>query len=254
MNDLREQFLERLMRELFRHDSGFILKGGGAIRALYGEQRLTKDVDLDFPNPRRTADSLHRMLDAAIAAASRGLPLRDLRVHQPGKGEKSPRWKINFRAPDDTLVHVEIEVSRDAKRAPPGHVMQVAFLPRAAKGVPRFFVAVYDGPTLIATKIAALLGREVPRDVYDLDLLHAQHPSPSREQITWAVERAGVMPAEARATLWQHLDALTWSRFETELLGALSGEAAARWDENAWTAMKLDVGEYVDALLAGALA
>lgn len=93
-----------------------------------------------------------------------------------------------------------------------------------------------------------------PRDVYDLDLLHALHPSPSPQQIAWALERAGVTPADARATLRQHLDALTWNRFETELLGALSGEAAARWDENAWTAMKLAVGEYVDELIAGALA
>lgn len=254
MNDLREQFLERLMRELFRHGSGFVLKGGGAMRALYGEQRLTKDVDIDFPNPKRTADSLHRTLDAAIAAAARGLPLRDLGIRPPGKGERSPRWKINFRDPQDSLVHVEIEVSRDAERAPPGRTVQVAFVPRAAKGIPRFHVTVYDAPTLIATKIAALLGREVPRDVYDLDLLVAQHRAPSSEQIAWAMERAGLAQVESQETLWQHLDALDWNRFETELLGALPEDVGARLDEHEWTAMKLRVGEYVNALLEGAQA
>lgn len=51
MASLREQFIERLVREFFlKRGSGFVLKGGGAIQALYGAQRLTKDVDLDFTN------------------------------------------------------------------------------------------------------------------------------------------------------------------------------------------------------------
>lgn len=249
MDDLREQLLERLMRELFRQESGFVLKGGGAMRALYGEQRLTKDVDIDFSNPKRTADSLHKTINTAIRAAARGLPLTDLRINEPGKAEKSPRWKVNFRDPDGKPVHIEVEVSREPERAPPGRIMQTAFIPRAAKGIPRFHVLVYDTPTLIATKVAALLGREVPRDVYDLDLLHARHEPPSQQQIAWAVERAGLAPAAARQTLWQHLDALDWNRFETELLGSLTEDAAARLDENEWTAMKLRVGEYVEALL-----
>lgn len=249
MNDLREQLLERLMRELFRQESGFVLKGGAAMRALYGEQRLTKDVDVDFSNPKRTADSLHKTVSSAIKAAARGLPLTEPRIHEPGKGEKSPRWKVNFRDPDNRPIHIEVEVSREPDRAPPGRVMQTAFVPRAAKGIPRFHVSVYDAPTLIATKIAALLGREVPRDVYDLDLLHAQHAPPTHEQIAWAVERAGLEPAAARETLWQHLDALDWNRFESELLGSLTEDAAANIDENEWTAMKLRVGEYVESLL-----
>ena len=52
MANLREQFIERLVREFFlKRGSGFVLKGGGAIQALYGAQRLTKDVDLDFTIP-----------------------------------------------------------------------------------------------------------------------------------------------------------------------------------------------------------
>lgn len=249
MGELREQFLEKLVRELFRQEGGFVLKGGGAIRALYGEQRLTKDIDVDFTNPRRSAESLHKTVDTAIKAAARGLPLTDLHVHEPGKVEKSPRWKLNFRDPDGQSVHIEIEVSREPGRAPPGAIRQVPFVPRAARGISRFHVAVYDGPTLMATKIAALLGREVPRDVYDLDLLHGQHEPPTREQIAWAVERAGIEPVAARATLWQHLDALDWNRFESELLGSLTEDAAANIDESAWTAMKLRVGEFVENLL-----
>ena len=59
MSTVREQFMERVIREIFlRKGSGFVLKGGAALRALYGENRLTKDVDLDFTNPKRTADNV----------------------------------------------------------------------------------------------------------------------------------------------------------------------------------------------------
>lgn len=249
MSTLREQFLERLTRALFQKGGGFVLKGGGAMRALFGEQRLTKDVDLDFTNPKRTADSLHRTVRAAIDAAARGLPLREMQVHEPGKAEKSPRWKINFRDADDTPFHVEIEVSREPERAAPGHVIQKSFEPLAAKGVARFWVDTYDEPTLIATKIAALLGRTVPRDVYDLDLLHARFEAPNREQLAWAIQRAGIEMQQASTTLWEHLDALSWERFETELRDSLPENVAERIDATEWTSMKLRVGEYVDALL-----
>jgi predicted nucleotidyltransferase component of viral defense system len=250
MNDLREQFIERLTRELFgRRGSGFVLKGGGAMRALFGSQRLTRDVDLDFVNPKRTADSLHRMVTGAIQRAARGLAaLQDLQVSEPGKREASPRWKVNFRDARGRRYHVEVEVSRDASRAPPGAVVQQAYTPEAVKGIPRFWVDIYAGPVLIATKLAALLGREVPRDVYDLDLLIEQVDAPDDKLVSWAVTRAGVS-GDPVAVLWDRLEALNWERFQSELLDALPEPVAERVDATEWTAMKLRVGEYVEALL-----
>ena len=67
MSTVREQFMERVIREIFlRTGSGFVLKGGAALRALYGENRLTKDIDLDFTNPKRTAESLHNTILRSI--------------------------------------------------------------------------------------------------------------------------------------------------------------------------------------------
>jgi predicted nucleotidyltransferase component of viral defense system len=250
MSDIREQFLERVTRELFhRKGEGFVLKGGAALRTLFGEQRLTKDIDLDFTNPRRTADSLHKTVNSAIQAAARGLPLQNLRVSEPGKAEASPRWKINFTDDAGQPCHVEVEVSRDARRAVPGRVKQVAYVPLAAKGIARFWVDIYDEPALIATKIAALLGREVPRDVYDLDLLMNASPEPSAELMDWAVQHADINGADPAATLWSHLDGLTWQRFRTELQDALPDAVSPRVDETEWTAMKLRVGDYVQRLL-----
>lgn len=251
MADLREQFLERFTRALFHTPhSGFVLKGGMALRTLFGPERLTKDVDLDFTGVKRTANSLHTGVRHAIDQAARGLPSSDLAVTEPGKHEMSPRWKIQFATADGRRHHVEVEVSRDPGRAPPGAIVQRTFTPHAAIGIARFWVDIYDEPTLAATKLAALLGRETPRDVYDLDLLQGVAPAISPELVAWAVRRAHLQGGDPVAVLWAHLDALSYARFESELEGALSPQVAARIDETAWTAIKLKIGEYAEQLLS----
>jgi hypothetical protein len=250
MATLREQFLERLIREFFlKKGSGFVLKGGAAIRALFGEERLTKDIDLDFTNPKRTAESLHNTVNRAITGAVRGLPMQDLQISAPSKGELSPRWKINFRDAEDQRYHVEIEVSRDPERAAPGQVIQKRFSPGAAAGIGRFWVDMYDEPTLIATKLAALLGREAPRDVYDLDRLMTA-PPPSTPQVRWAIDRAGLDWQDPVTALRAHLDALSWERFMTDLRDSLPEEVAERIDETEWRAMKERVAAYAESLLS----
>jgi predicted nucleotidyltransferase component of viral defense system len=250
MDTLREQFLERLTRELFhKKGEGFVLKGGTAIRALFGEQRLTKDIDLDFTNPRRTADSLHHSIHRAIEIAARGLPIRNLHTSEPGKAESSPRWKVNFEDTEGRPHHVEIEVSRDPARAVPGAVTQIPFVPHAAKGIARYWVDIYDRSALIASKLAALLGRSVPRDVYDMDLLNDAANPPSTALINWAIDRADLAGRDPITILWEHLEELSWARFQTELLDTLTPANAERVDETEWTAMKLRVGEYAEHLL-----
>lgn len=248
--NLRERFLERLAQALFRkRGEGFVLKGGGAMRARFGNERLTKDLDLDFTNPRRSADSLHNMIRQAIEQARRGLPVSDLQVSEPGKFETSPRWKVNFRDDQGLPVHVEIEVSRDPDRVAPGRVVQQRFQPLAARGAARFWVDIYDDATLVATKIAALLGRGAPRDVYDLDLLKEVADRPSPGLVAWAVRRAGIEDRRPTAVSWAQLDGLDWARYLAELRDSLPPDIAARIDEDEWTAMKLRVGEYVESLL-----
>lgn len=253
MSSRREQFLERLIQALFRKRAeGFVLKGGGALRVRFGNQRLTRDVDLDFTDPRRSADSLHNTMRRVIEAARRGLPISEFRYSEPGKAEASPRWKVNFRDDHGQPVHVEIEVSRDPLRAAPGKVVQRRFQPLAVSGGARFWVDLYDDATMITTKLAALLGRSAPRDVYDLDLLMDASEPPTAEQIEWALERAGVGERDSVEWLWAQLDDLSWQRFLAELRDALPEEIAERIDEEEWTAMKLRVGEYLQELLQSA--
>lgn len=250
MSTVREQFMERVIREIFlRTGSGFVLKGGVALRALYGENRLTKDIDLDFTNPKRTAESLHNTISRSVDNAARGLAIRDLAVSRPGKAERSPRWKVNFSDSLGQEFHVEIEVSRDPKRAVPGNVIQQRFLPQAATNISRFWVDIYDGPALVASKIAALLGRGLPRDVYDLDELLGTVPPPEIAQIQWALDRANLNGVNAVEVLNARLDAVTWERFQTELQDSLAADIAERIDAAEWSSLKQRVSEYVEQLL-----
>ncbi|MFT5350230.1 MAG: putative nucleotidyltransferase component of viral defense system [Gammaproteobacteria bacterium] len=250
MTNLREQFIERLIREFFlKKGGGFVLKSGAAVRTLFGQQRLTKDVDLDFTNPKGTADSLHNTVQRAITATALALSLRDLKVSKPGRAERSPRWKINFSDPDGQPCRVEVEVSRDPARAVPGMVVQKPFAPSAAKGIARFWVDIYDEPALIATKLAALLGREAPRDIYDLDLLMTTSAWPSPEQIQWAIDRANLNGQDAEQMLGTRLEALSWDRYQSELRDALPADVADRIDVREWQAMKQRVEKYVKHLL-----
>jgi len=250
MDDIRERFLERLTFALFRkRGEGFVLKGGGAMRARFGNERLTKDLDLDFTNPRRSADSLHKTVGHAIEQAARGLSVSDLHVHEPGKEEASPRWKVNFRDRDGRPVHVEIEVSRDAGRAVPGQVVQQDFRPLPGAGGTRFWVDIYDDAALAATKLAALLGRGAARDVYDIDLLMNADERPGPVLVAWAVERAAIEDRSPVDALWAQLNGLTWARYQDELRDSLPADVADRIDEDEWTAMKLRVGEYAEGLL-----
>jgi predicted nucleotidyltransferase component of viral defense system len=205
---------------------------------------------LDFSNPKRSADSLHHSIAHAIASAASGLALRDLKVSEPGKTESSPKWKINFLDSAGQRYHLEVEVSRDPKRAPPGAVVQKPLVPRAAVGIPRFWVDIYDEPTLIATKIAALLGRDTARDVYDLDLLMGTRVSPSKQLVQWAVQRAHLEESDPLAVLQANLQALTWQRYLTELRDSLTESSAERIDVREWQAMKKRVADYVAELLS----
>lgn len=249
MSTVREQFLERFLRELFLRSEGFVLKGGAAMRAMFDNHRLTKDIDLDFTHPARTADSLHNMIDRSIDIAARGRNIMQTAVSRPGKKERTPRWKINLVDNAGQRHHVEIEVSRDASRAVPGAHRQVRYQPRALTGIAPFWVDVYDTPALIASKLAALLGREVPRDVYDLDTLRKSKDQPDVGLVKWAVKRANLHGADPVDTLWAHLNAMSWQRFHTELHDSLPPEDAVRMNKKTWEAMKFHVGEYAEALL-----
>ena len=244
MDQLLQRVQVRFLRELYRGaKSGFVLKGGLALATLYGRSRATREVDLDFP-AARTAESLHGQVGRALRQALRGSHVADVRIHEPGKAELSPRWKINGLGPAGEAFSMRIEVSR--RPPPPGRVRQAVVSGGASYGVGTFYVDLYEEGTLAAMKLAALLGRSAVRDVYDLDLLLPAH-APGLKLIQWALEHAHIDAADAARAVVDRLVALDWNLFRSQML--IDPELLGRIDAAAWEAMKARVRDVLAPLL-----
>lgn len=245
-DDTLQRTQARFLKELFYGGKGgFVLKGGMAMLALFGAERLTRDVDLDFPDLRkRTADSLHNQVMRALKAALRGSGVQDPKISEPGKAELSPKWKISGLTALGEPFHMKVEVSR--RPPPPGGVRQVAVSGVSAFGLGRYYVDLYDERTLVAMKLAALLGRTAARDVIDLDLLLPNH-RPAGELIGWALDQAHVEPSEAAHAVEQKLLSMSYEFFKTEMVS--DHALLERVDESEWEAMRLRVGGPLTTLL-----
>ena len=240
----------RFLRELFRSSKGgFVLKGGMAIGALFGNSRQTRDIDLDFPpEGERSAQSLHNQVKRALEQALRGY-VTEVRINSPGKGEVSPKWKVSGKTPDGAPFNLKVEVSR--RSPPPGTIRQVTVSGIAALGLGLFYVDLYSEPTLTAMKIAALLSpdRCAPRDVYDLDLILPAH-EPGPELLAWAFEAAQVSPVDAPRVLREKLAAMPWELFQTQTLPALDSSLASRYTPTLWAEVKDRVANSLSELFA----
>ncbi len=216
-----------------------------ALSTLFGLSRLTRDVDLDFPSMReRTAQSLHNQVMRALNQALRGTGLVDVRISEPGKGEISPKWKVSGRGPTGEPFNMSVAVSR--RPAPPGGVKQAAVSGVASFGLGTYYVDLYEEKTLVAMKLAALLGRTTTRDVCDLDLLLPSH-LPERKLIDWTLSHASVTPDQSSQAVREKLASMAWTLFQTQMLG--DSALLERITEAAWREMRERVGEVLTRML-----
>jgi predicted nucleotidyltransferase component of viral defense system len=246
VSDLLQRAQARFLKELF-HTSrgGFVLKGGMALSTLFGPSRLTRDVDLDLPPlEKRTADSLHNQVMRALKQALRDTGLIDTRISEPGKAEISPKWKVSGAGPNGEPFQMKVEVSR--RPAPPGRVRQATVSGVSAYGLGTYFVDLYDERTLVAMKLAALLGRTAVRDVCDLDLLLPTY-IPGGKLIDWALQHAGVSPFAASNAVKEKLASMHWSLFETQMLA--DSALMSRMDAASWQQMRVRVGKSLISIL-----
>src|SRR5579863_6252221 len=102
------QFLAQLMRQ---GAARYILKGGMAMRALYGSTRLTKDVDFDCED-NFSQQSMQSHMSKALMQAARLAGLAATEVTQTKRGERSARWRIVGTAAGEVKIVWEAEVSR----------------------------------------------------------------------------------------------------------------------------------------------
>lgn len=239
--ELLRRFQARFLRELFRAPrSGFVLKGGLALNALFGSSRLTMDIDLDFPpQGERTAQSLHVQIMRAIRAALTGLGIRDLHISEPGKGEASPKWKVAGTASNGSPFNVTVEVSRRPP-VPVGDTRQHPIRSEISPGLPVFYVDLYDEPTLTSMKLAALLSpnRHAARDVFDLDLLFSSGHRPDPDAFRALMDSRPPFAGEVADELARKVSAFTWRDFVSQIQPALDFADRERIDETEWEAMK----------------
>lgn len=253
----REGLQARLIYEIF---SGcvrreFVLKGGLALRALHGSERLTKDIDLDSPH-EMPLDHAKARMRAAIKRALAGGCLIDAQVSEPKQTDTVMRWKINGTTRRGSRIHLTVEVSRRPMPLADRAIEREYPNPRAGGGAcapaEPAKALVYDSEAIAAMKVFAMASetRVAPRDLYDLDILIQAGVEPPAELLARYGEKE-VVAALGRA--WGKIDLMDWPMFRSEVLPTLPGEVAEKFGEAEFERMRLRVGEKVQGWLEGAL-
>src|SRR5260370_11046326 len=103
-------FLSSLMRQ---GADRYILKGGMAMRALFGSARLTKDVDFDCVDSISDR-SLATRIPNALEQAARSAGIVEQKIDRTKSGERATRWRLTGRTRDGTAITWEVELSRRA--------------------------------------------------------------------------------------------------------------------------------------------
>jgi hypothetical protein len=260
INPAREGFSARLcaidrcqiwlLRALaLRYPDRLYLKGGLAMRALFGSVRLTKDIDFERA-PSLSNDSLTKALPRELAGAALGAGLLEPKASVGKATRTTVRVALAARLPPRSEpVHFEVEIS--GRALPPAHHLQRApVTPPAAYRIARFEVTCFDRHAMADAKVAALHAdnRSVPRDIFDLDHLIAQGADPVD---LLAVRGRRWLEAVAGRTI-ERTAAISWQRAETELVPYLPAGVRATLDAQAWDATCVRVTTAVDAWLGSA--
>lgn len=232
--DLRDHAQMLFTQVLIRQGATrFILKGGMAMRALYGSTRLTKDVDFDCEDSV-SRQSMRTHMPRALLQAARAAGLSEIDVTQTKDAERSNRWRVQGAHGDGLRITWEVEVS--GRGIPPAEFIETRpFSTPASYRIPNFGVRVYGPAAMAGGKVNALLSENhsVPRDVYDLFELTEQKADP----VALWIQRIPRETLEARRPqVMQKIDLITFAHANAELLPYISpamrdGIDAARWDE-----------------------
>jgi len=226
------------------------LKGGLAMRANYGSQRFTKDIDLqsspDVPMPR-----VKSIVENALKAANAAGILEDVVVTAPKQTDTVQRWKVNGKVVGGgSLVNLTIEVSRRGL-PPPELVSTIAYAPDKEFGQKAVMIDVYSPQAIALAKMDCILNpnRTAPRDIYDLYLLIKMEVYPPIEILRLRGKDALV---EGLKEVWNKIDIMTWDLARQELLPFISA-GSLEITEESWEEMRTRTGLAVEEWLEEAL-
>ena len=240
-----------LLRELAgQYGPRLTLKGGMAMRAVFGSLRLTKDINFDR-DPSITMESLKSGLVRALvrAAANAGItqPVADITKLT----QTTVRARLSGNALSGQALRLEVEISGRAP-APAAWKRRETVVPPPSYGMAPFVVQTYSNDALAALKVAAVMSdaRSVPRDVYDLHDLATAGADPSR----LLAQRSP--PERLQSIKAQALDKLgliSYAQARDELLPYLPADIREALTEERWLEYTLHAGEAVEGWAASAL-
>lgn len=241
------QFLAQLMRQ---GADRFVLKGGLAMRTLYGSVRLTKDIDFDCEDSV-SGQSMQAQLPKALEQASRAAGLVNIRVTRTKAGDLSSKWRLDAQFKGERPMTFDVEVSR---RGVPGdeYVTTKTVQAPYEYRISPFLVRVYTDVAMAAAKVNALLSdnRSVPRDVYDLHDFVQQGVDPSP---LWIAHVPREVLQRKRDTVWAKVDGIKFDQAYDELLPYIPPNLRETLDERHWDSLRADVAAQVDGWLEAAI-
>lgn len=242
------QFLAQLMR---KGADRFVLKGGMAMRALYGSARLTKDIDFDCEDSV-SAQSMKAQMPKALEQAARAAGLVSIKVTQTKAGDLASKWRLDAQLKGERPMTFDVEVSR---RGVPGdgYVTTKTVQAPYEYRISPFVVRVYTPVAMAAGKVNALLSdnRSVPRDVYDLYDFVQQGVDPSP---LWIAHLPQEVLQRKRDAVWAKIDGIRFDQAFDELLPYIPPNLRETIDEPRWDSMRTDVAAHVDQWLEVAIA
>jgi predicted nucleotidyltransferase component of viral defense system len=228
----------------------YILKGGLAMRALYGSARLTKDVDFDCEESVSDR-SMSARITSALEQAARSAGMVEPKVDRPKSGELASRWRLQGRMRDGTRVAWEVELSR--RGVPDARYVESRLIqPPYEYVIAPFLVRVYSEAAMAAGKVNALLSerRSVPRDVYDLAELIRRGASPVA---LWSEQLTRENLERKRNAVLSKVTLIDFPLANAELLPYLGRDVRSSIDESRWGDLQIEVVEGVDRWFGAAI-
>jgi len=237
---LQRRFLDALFRKISPGE--IVLKGGLALRAVYGQHRRTTDIDLD-QDPRRSLGHLQKIIRHAIQSAIRGSEFSTLEVSEPKQTQTVARWKLSGQLADGSPLHMTIEVSRrNAINKDELYTIHLRDTALPGIGTPGK-IDTYSVTVLARHKVLALLNpnRHAPRDIYDLLLLldNVEVKNPLRNLKPEQLH-------ELRQDLWEKIESFHWPEFQDQVVTLLDDTEASQYSQEVFEQMQLRVGEGIE--------
>ncbi len=222
----------------------YIVKGGANLRLFFNSRRRSQDIDLDYAGNAfwKVEERVDAVLDSRAfkeLLRVRGIELLDLTKSK--QTDTTRRWKFAVERGGSHL-NSKIEFSARQKRD-----SEIAFdITRTDIGREAGLRAVranhYLAPAATRQKIHVLAERQQtePRDVFDLDLLIAQHPD--------AVRRGDVAESLAVRAV-QAAYAISFDAFRELVVDFLEDEFVEIYDRReVWDEMVLRVVAFLEKL------